>query len=233
MADLPEQFGPLMDIAEKALKEAEGQATPSKVLKRILKELVVQFADAGGTVEQFDGHLAVYTAENVYKVLAKVQQIAVKNPPTHRKGRGKDGGITVMSGQEWIFYFDGSQKGGKDSNNPDEPDEDPFEGILDWAPASEQDRARAMMQQVAEEMDFGYGDDQWAFVREVARRLGGRWGMNGKRGNPNDPSGDILAWDLPGFAPQLFDILQDSGGENNLQWSPLPYSTKGAVWLAP
>jgi hypothetical protein len=232
MADLPPEYGPLMDLAEAELKKAAGQLKPSAVLKQIYKELVFQFAQAGGTVEQFNGHLMFYTALNVLKVLSRVQQISVKNPPTHRKGRGKDGGITVMSGQEWIFYFDGTQGGGKTGNGEEENSEE-YGGVLDWAPDSEQARARAMMAQVAAETGFGEGDDQWVFTREVARRLGGRWGMNGKRGNPNDPSGDILAWDIPGFAPQLFDILIASGEENRLAWQPVRYSPVGAVWLAP
>jgi hypothetical protein len=231
MANLPPEYGPLMDLAEAELKKAAGQKKPSAVLKLIYKELVAQFALSGGTVEQFNGYLMFYTAQNVLKVLSRVQQISVKNPPTHRKGRGKDGGITVMSGQEWIFYFDGSQGGGKTGDGED--DSEPYDEILDWAPQAEQDRAWAMMLQVAAETGFGEGDDQWVFTREVARRLGGRWGMNGKRGNPNDPSGDILAWDIPGFAPQLFDILIASGEENKLAWQPVRYSPTGAVWLAP
>lgn len=233
MADLPPEFGPLMDMAEEALKKAAGQKKMSAVLHQLLKELVDQFIAAGGTVEQFNPNLAVYTALNIAKVIERVNQIALKNPPTHRKGRGKDGGITVLSGQEWIFYFDGSQKGDKKDPSDDGTDEDPYDGVLDWAPSSEQDRARAMMGEVARDTNFGEGDDQWAFTREVARRLGGRWGLNGKRGNPNDPSGDVLAWDIPGFAPQTFDILIDSGGENKLTWRPLPYTGAGAVWIAP
>src|SRR4051812_30351855 len=152
MADLPPEYGPLMDLAEVELKKAAGQKKPSAVLKQIYKELVLQFAQAGGTGDQFNGHLMLYTAENVVKVLAKVQQISLKNPPTQRKGRGKDGGVTVMSGQEWIFYFDGTQKGDTPSTGEDGTDDEPYSGILDWAPNSEQDRARAMMAEVAADM---------------------------------------------------------------------------------
>jgi hypothetical protein len=100
-------------------------------------------------------------------------------------------------------------------------------------PQSEQDRAQAMLATVRAETGFGPNQPPFPYVQRVAQRLGGEWGLNGKRGNPNDPSGDILAYRLPG-QPQLYDVLQDGGGANGVAWQPLEYpQTAGAVWLDP
>jgi hypothetical protein len=90
-----------------------------------------------------------------------------------------------------------------------------------------------MLAMVRLETGFGPNMPPLPYVRAVAQRLGGEWGLNGKRGNPNDPSGDILAYRLPG-QPQLYDVLQDGGGANGVAWQPLEYpQTAGAVWLDP
>lgn len=101
-------------------------------------------------------------------------------------------------------------------------------------PQSEIDRALAALHAVASETGFGPNQPPLPFVRAVAQRLGGKWGLNGKRGNANDPSGDILAFDFAGAQPQLFDVLGDAGGANTPQFSALEYpQSAGAVWLNP
>ena len=101
-------------------------------------------------------------------------------------------------------------------------------------PQSEQDRAQAMLATVRAETGFGPGQEPLPYIRTTAQRLGGQWGLNGKRGNPNDPSGDILAYDFPGQQPQLYDVLRDAGGANDPAWQPLEYpQSAGAVWLDP
>jgi hypothetical protein len=115
-----------------------------------------------------------------------------------------------------------------DIEPPPPPPEKPMS-----VPQSEQDRAQAMLATVRAELNFGPNQPPFPYVQRVAQRLGGEWGLNGKRGNPNDPSGDILAYRLPG-QPQLYDVLQDGGGANGVAWQPLEYpQTAGAVWLDP
>lgn len=101
-------------------------------------------------------------------------------------------------------------------------------------PAAEQQRAQAMLASVRTETGFGPNQPPLPYVRRVAQRLGGKWGLNGKRGNVNDPSGDILAYDFAGAQPQLYDVLGDGGGANSPQFGALEYpQTAGAVWLHP
>lgn len=104
-----------------------------------------------------------------------------------------------------------------------------------YVPPSEQDRAFRMMETVKAETGFGPGQAPFPFVREVARRLGGDWGLNAKRGNVNDPSSDILAFYLgDDVQPQLYDVLVDGGGRNELTWQPLRWpQSAGARWLNP
>lgn len=78
-------------------------------------------------------------------------------------------------------------------------------------------------------------------LARVARQLGRPWGLNGKRGDPKDPSRDILGYAFGGAAqPQLFDVLIDawdpeSGkGKNLVTWQALEYPQAfGAVWIDP
>jgi hypothetical protein len=99
---------------------------------------------------------------------------------------------------------------------------------------SDQERARAeaMLRTVKNETGFGAGKEPLPFVRTVAERLGYPWGLNGKRGNPNDISKDILAWDIPNQQPLLVDVLIDSGGANGLTFDLKPYpEPAGAVFI--
>jgi len=115
-----------------------------------------------------------------------------------------------------------------------DPDPKPDPKPMPDVPQSEQDRAQAMLAQVRAETGFGPNMPPLPYIRTVAQKLGGEWGLNGKRGNPNDISGDVLAYRFVGEQPQLYDALQDGGGANNPAWQPLEYpQTAGAVWLAP
>lgn len=232
--NVPKEYEGLIAEAEAALRAAAGQKKPSAVLRQIYEELLQRFVNSGADPEEFNPHYNLYLASNLTKVLKQVQKIAAANPPTKRKGVGVDGGLTTRPGGEWIFLFDG--KGGESvpTGDPGDPDEeaDIPTGGLDWAPAGEIARAQAMLQDVADELGFGPYDDPLPFIREVARRLGGRWGLNGKRGNPNDPSTDLLAWNMPGTLPQCWDVLLDAGGKNTIVWQPLPWGGK-SVWLSP
>jgi hypothetical protein len=50
-------------------------------------------------------------------------------------------------------------------------------------------------------------------ARDVRAKHGPRWGLNGKRGNPNDLSDDILAIDVVnGGAMEIIDIIAGAGG---------------------
>lgn len=101
-------------------------------------------------------------------------------------------------------------------------------------PAEERARAEAMLHSVAAEIKFGTFDDPKRLIVLTAQRLGGNWGLNGKRGNANDISGDILAYRIPGAQPQLVDVLIDAGGDNELTWSELEYpQSAGAIWIDP
>jgi hypothetical protein len=90
-----------------------------------------------------------------------------------------------------------------------------------------------MLRVVAQERKFGRYKPPFPFVLEVARRLGGNWGLNGKRGNASTPSGDILAYRFSDGTCQIFDVLYDAGGKNTLTWSQLPYDPRNTVWLDP
>jgi hypothetical protein len=99
-------------------------------------------------------------------------------------------------------------------------------------PDAEKARAQTMLATVRAETGFGPNQEPLPYVREVARRLGYPWGLNGKRGDANNPSGDILAYDFPGQQPQLYDVLGDSGGANNPQFGALDYpQPAGAVFI--
>lgn len=233
MASLPSEYETIMQQVEAYRLAHTDQKPPTEVLKMIYKQLISDALSKGGEVS---AQKIFYTAQNLMKVINRVQGLAKLYPPTHRKGVGKDGGVIRTTQEPWLWVFDGNEGagggggGGEETGDVDFGDLD--QGIFDWAPQSEEDRAKAMLRQVADEIGFGPGDDPLAFVDTVARRLGGRWGLNGKRGNPNDPSRDVLAWDIPGHPPQLFDVLIDSGGSNQLSWQPLAYGQK-AVWIKP
>lgn len=100
-------------------------------------------------------------------------------------------------------------------------------------PAAEIARAKAEI--AAHPLGENLPDLPW--TKERVASLGGRWGLNGKRGNPNDPSHDIFAYrwsDDPSQQPILVDVLGDGGGANveAFQIQPWP-EPAGAVWIAP
>jgi len=134
-----------------------------------------------------------------------------------------------------FLWFDVSEIASLPLETPiPQPDPKPDPKPMPDVPQSEQDRAQAMLATVRAETGFGPDQPPLPYVRLVAQKLGGSWGLNGKRGNANDPSGDVLAYDFPGQQPQLYDVLQDGGGANNPAWQPLEYpQSAGAVWLAP
>jgi hypothetical protein len=110
------------------------------------------------------------------------------------------------------------------------PEEPPMTPTI---PQNEIDRAKQVLSQVRTETKFGPGKDDLPYVKEVARRLGPPWGLNGKRGDPNNLSHDILAWFLPNAQPILVDVLGDGGGDNTAQFGILEYpQAAGAVWVA-
>lgn len=180
-------------------------------------------------------------AEGMYRLVQWAMKYADDNPPTHRKGYGDSFVQDIPAPPDLIFAMDGTPTGGewpdgqgKGFPDPDEPPPDlSGTGGYDWAPSNEIDRAKAMLATVAAETGFGYRSDPYVFVHEVARRLGGRWGLNGKRGDPNNPSRDVLAWYMATGVPQTFDVLQDAGGKNGVTWQNLPYTGNNAVWIAP
>jgi hypothetical protein len=88
-----------------------------------------------------------------------------------------------------------------------------------------------MLQTVAEERGFGPYQPPFPFIVEVARRLGGNWGLNGIRGNPKRPAADVLAYRIPGEYPQLYDVLYSSGVRNVLMWHA--HNRGPSVWLDP
>jgi hypothetical protein len=101
-------------------------------------------------------------------------------------------------------------------------------------PSGERQRAIDMLAQVRTETGFGPNMDDAPYVRLVAQRLGGKWGLNGKGGDPGNLSHDILAYQIDGGQPQLFDVLGDGGGQNRPIFDALPYpQSNGAVWVAP
>lgn len=226
--------------ARRAAMEEDGTLMNlSKLLKECQKQVVAQLNDAGIPEDEFLPEHKAQLAAAMRKIVNWSLAVAAKNPPTIRRGYGEDGGITTeeITG-EIVFPFGGGGPSGPDGPDgpgiPDPGPDDPDDGFFGWVPDAEQDRAQSVMGQVAEETGFGRYDDPFPFVRDVARALGGNWGLNGKRGNPNDPSADILAYNFPGYQPQLFDVLRDSGGKNELVWQALTYPQRsGAIWLAP
>lgn len=85
------------------------------------------------------------------------------------------------------------------------------------------DRAIGVMREVAERCPRAYGNahrddnrhpEAWDFVvlatQELKRRVDPAIGMNGKRGNPNDPSSDALAYGS-GASIRIVDFLIGAG----------------------
>jgi hypothetical protein len=99
-------------------------------------------------------------------------------------------------------------------------------------PQNEIDRAKNALATEHILRNFGANMDPLPYVRAVAQRLGYPWGLNGKRGDAKNPSGDILAYDFPGQQPQLFDVLGAAGEANSPQFSALEYpQAAGAVFI--
>lgn len=117
---------------------------------------------------------------------------------------------------------------------PPVPPPTPEPASMPEIPSSEITRAVSMLATVRAETGFGPNKDDLPYVRLVAQRLGGRWGLNGKRGDPNNLSHDILAYRVDGNQPLLVDVLIDGGGANGPAFSVLPYpEPAGAVWIDP
>jgi hypothetical protein len=242
--------GPSEDIILAAIAEAEARRAKmvasgelfnlSGLLKETQKQVIAQLNEAGIPEEEFLPEHKAQLASAMRKIVQWALTVADNNPATHRKGYGEDGGIvtTPVTGEIRFPFSGGGPSGppgpvGTPGTPPPGP-KGPDDEFFGWVPDGEQDRAFDMMEAVAAETGFGRYDEPFPFVRAVARALGGNWGLNGKRGNPNDPSGDILAYDFPGYQPQLFDVLIDGGGKNQLTWSALPYPQRyGAIWIAP
>lgn len=113
-------------------------------------------------------------------------------------------------------------------------EKDPVSTVTNGPSDDEINRAKEMLALVRREWNFGSNQNDSPYVREVAARLGGNWGLNGKRGDPQNVSHDILAWKVPGSQPVLFDVLVDGGGANGPAFEQLPYpEPAGAVWLDP
>jgi hypothetical protein len=112
--------------------------------------------------------------------------------------------------------------------NPPKPESKPMPTV----PSAEIERAKAMLATVRGERAFGPNQEPLPYIKAVAQRLGYPWGLNGKRGDANNPSGDILAYDFPSQQPQLYDTLGDAGGSNTPTFSPLDYpQPAGAVFI--
>ncbi len=226
---------------------------PDEILKKIYTELVNLMAPYAqhytlpveGSEKPIEMDLPIetlaYTALGLRRVVKYAMKYADENPPTHRKGYGDSFETTIYPGP-LIFKLGGGTKGswpegpGNGYPDPEEPPpDDDGGGYIEWVPPEETSRAKAMLNDVAAEVGFGAGDDPLDFIRQVAKRLGGNWGLNGKRGNPNDPSKDVLSWRIEGYAPQNFDVIQDAGGKNKITWQPLPYYAidRNAVWIEP
>lgn len=104
--------------------------------------------------------------------------------------------------------------------------------VMPTVPAAEISRAQSVLATVRSERNFGANQEPLPYVKAVAQRLGYPWGLNGKRGDANNPSGDILAYDFPGQQPQLYDTLGDAGGANVPTFSALDYpQPAGAVFI--
>jgi hypothetical protein len=243
--NVPPEYQPMVlaAIAEaqerRAALVANGQLKDiKKILKEVYLKLVAQMQKAGVPEEQFLPEHHFYMASGLGRIVAWSLAFANEYPPTHRKGYGETYEHEI-TGEQIIFLFGGGGTGGPAPGPGEEPWPAPEElpddtGFFEWVPNDEIERAQAMLDQVRDETDFGPFDDPLEYVRTVASRLGGKWGLNGKRGNANDPSRDILAWDIPGYQPQLFDVLIDAGAKNGPDFRALPYpQSAGAVWLAP
>lgn len=119
----------------------------------------------------------------------------------------------------------------------DEPKDPKPEEPMPFIPEQEVKRAKEMLSTVRVQTGFGPGKPPFPYVKEVAARLGGKWGLNGKRGNKNDPSTDILAYKLsddPSIQPIIVDVVVDGGGANGEAFGVLEYPQEfGAVWIAP
>jgi hypothetical protein len=230
MAKLPPEYEPLIAQIIAEQQKVSKQKLPPAIVKEMYKQLQAMVSAQSGT--DFDPSVLSYVAFNMTKVFSRILGLAKSYPPTKRHGVGDDGGVKQVSGEDWVWLFSGMEGGDPNGGDDGGDDGDFPTGPLDWAPPGEIQRARDTLDAVAKELDFGFGDDPLAFVREVARRLGGRWGLNGKRGNAGDPSKDVLAWDIPGALPQIFDVLGDAGGDNKIQWLPLRYG-QASVWIAP
>lgn len=104
-----------------------------------------------------------------------------------------------------------------------------------FIPDNEITRAQQILREVRADLHFGPNQDDLPYTKEVAARLGGSWGLNGKRGDPSNISHDILAFRQdPPNQPILVDILGDGGGANTAQFGILEYpQAAGAVWVAP
>lgn len=238
--EIPKEFWPIIGqsiLDAQRRREAEG-LSDGQMVGLLRTEVAKRLAAAGKDPKEIPSEYYTYLAGNLGRVFRWALGVAKANPPSHRRGIGEPGELQDIQVPPFHFPFEGTPghtpPPGGDSEPPPDGDEDGDDGsVVDWAPASEEARAKAMLDVVADEMGFGPYDAPLPFVREVARRLGGRWGLNGKRGNPNDLSGDVLAWNIPGHLPQLFDVIYDSGGKNSLVWNRLPYARGPAIWVAP
>lgn len=211
--------------------------------KMIADEVYKQIADAakaGSDDEEFIPGHQLQVAMALRRFATWALKYAAKNPPTHRKGFGEDGHIVTIDAPDLIFVFGGGPVANVPTGSDGLPPADPYvpedEGdVFEWVSDDEINRARSMLDVVANDIGFGDYTDPFELVRETALRLGGNWGLNGKRGNANDPSKDILAYDFPGYQPQLFDVIVGAGDYGqHIGWAPLPYPQPyGAVFIRP
>lgn len=99
----------------------------------------------------------------------------------------------------------------------------------------ESEIARAKAEIAAHPLGDNLPDMPWTEARVA--NLGGDWGLNGKRGDPNNPSHDIFAYRWTRDVTQqpiLVDVLGDGGGANIESFQILPWpEPAGAVWIAP
>lgn len=95
--------------------------------------------------------------------------------------------------------------------------------------------ARAKAEIAAHPLGDNLPDLPW--TEERVANLGGRWGLNGKRGDSKNPSHDIFAYrwsDNASDQPLLVDVLGDGGGANIEAFQILDWpEPAGAVWIAP
>lgn len=107
-------------------------------------------------------------------------------------------------------------------------------------PQSEFDRANAVLH--ARAALLVRDTPSFPFLVAVAQQLGGKWGLNGKRGNRTDPSRDVLTY-LDGGVVHLYDVIGDAWdpatgkGANTLgsvggEGETHP-NGEGGVWLDP